>query len=226
MKYLESPALSQLSSFLNSIDVGDCLVHGRVEAYTCTFGTADRPLFDSLNKQYAILSKSPEHRELSQSPFGPLSMATSRRTFISLISTLNAAFPDYDFSSVKPEQFKKESSLNIVVNYINTVMVSVIPDFLMSFSTELWSLLNAEISLQNCDIYSYIPDPDCDPFSEEGNIWCFNYFFFNKKARRLIFLTFRSVSKMADSIDSDNDPFADEWANEPFMDDMEMDLVI
>lgn len=59
---------------------------------------SDKKLYKELNQQYEELSRSPEAQEaLSTSPFGPLSLSTSRRTFISLISTLNASFPDYDF---------------------------------------------------------------------------------------------------------------------------------
>jgi hypothetical protein len=64
---------------------------------------SDKKLYKELNQQYEELSKSPDSQEaLSTSPFGPLSLSTSRRTFISLISTLNASFPDYDFRSVAP----------------------------------------------------------------------------------------------------------------------------
>lgn len=40
---------------------------------------------------------SPKMEKLSVSPFGPLTEKTSRHIFMDLISTLNHAFPDYDF---------------------------------------------------------------------------------------------------------------------------------
>ena len=40
---------------------------------------------------------------------------------------------------------------------------------------------------------SYNPDLDSDPFGEEGSLWSFNYFFYNKKLKRIVFLTCRSV---------------------------------
>jgi len=194
MKFLEVPALSHLSSYLNEIDTGDSIVTGRLEAYTCKTAGSDKKLYKALNRQYEQLSKSPDcQSELSISPFGPLSLSTSRRTFISLVCTLNASFPDYDFSSVKPEQFKKEPNLHLVVNYINTVLGSVVPDY-QSVSGKMWSALEEEIRIRECDIYSYI-ESEADPFCEDGTLWSTNYFFFNKKLRRLVFLTCRCVSK-------------------------------
>jgi len=194
MKFLEVPALSHLSSLLNEIDTGDSIVTGRLEAYTCKTAGSDKKLYKALNAQYELLAKSPDlHCDLSISPFGPLSLSTSRRTFISLVCTLNASFPDYDFSSVKPEQFKKEPNLRMVVNYINTVLGSVVPDY-PAFSGKMLSVLEEEIRIRECDIYSYI-EGEADAFSEDGIIWSMNYFFFNKKLRRLVFLTCRCSSK-------------------------------
>jgi hypothetical protein len=42
-------------------------------------------------------------------------------------------------------------------------------------------------------VLSYNPDLDSDPFGEEGSLWSFNYFFYNKKLKRIVFFTCRSV---------------------------------
>ena len=39
--------------------------------------------------------------------------AIERKTLFHLISTLNAAFPDYDFSTAKSEEFTKEPNLQV-----------------------------------------------------------------------------------------------------------------
>ena len=36
---------------------------------------------------------------------------------------------------------------------------------------------------------SYNPDFESDPFGEEGSLWSFNYFFYNKKMKRILFLS-------------------------------------
>lgn len=40
---------------------------------------------------------------------------------------------------------------------------------------------------------SYNPDLTSDPFSEDGCIWSFNYFLYNKKLKRIVFFTCRAV---------------------------------
>lgn len=42
-------------------------------------------------------------------------------------------------------------------------------------------------------VCSYNPDLDSDPFGEEGSLWSFNYLFYNKKLKRIVFFTCRSV---------------------------------
>jgi hypothetical protein len=42
---------------------------------------------------------------------------------------------------------------------------------------------------------SYRPDQTSDPFSETGIIWSFNFFFHNRKLRRILFLTCRADCK-------------------------------
>ena len=36
---------------------------------------------------------------------------------------------------------------------------------------------------------SYNPDLESDPFAEEGTLWSFNYFFYNKKLKRILFFS-------------------------------------
>jgi len=195
MRQLDIPVLTHLSARLTNADAGDSLIRGRIEAYTCNRSGPEKELAESLDKQIEEMSKSPIYRsELSVSPFGSLVDSTPRRTFTTLISTLNAAFPDYDFSSVKPEQFTRENNLHMIVNYINTILSPVLTDY-HDFGAKLWNVLDTEIRIRECEIYSYIPEPDADPFSDDS-IWCFNYFFYNKKMKRVLFFTVKSVSKV------------------------------
>lgn len=54
--------------------------------------------------------------------------------------------------------------------------------------------MDEEICLAECDIYSYNPDLDSDPFGEDGSLWSFNYFFYNKRLKRIVFFSCRSIS--------------------------------
>jgi len=40
---------------------------------------------------------------------------------------------------------------------------------------------------------SYNPDLTSDPYGEEGCIWSFNYFFYNRKLKRIVFFTCRAT---------------------------------
>jgi hypothetical protein len=135
MKLLEVYDFGQLCSLLNQ-DVGGVRIEAALEAFSCKPGS-DRKLYKSLDKSmddmYNEVPPSPQqggHRHRSSSgsgtdafgtsPFGPMSDTSSRKTFIFLVATLSGLFPDYDFESLKVEDFRDESNLFLVVNAINT----------------------------------------------------------------------------------------------------------
>lgn len=58
----------------------------------------------------------------------------------------------------------------------------------------LWEEIDAEIGgLRNSEIYTYKPDLISDPFSESGCVWSFNFFFYNAKIKRIVFLNCRAM---------------------------------
>ena len=57
----------------------------------------------------------------------------------------------------------------------------------------MWRLIDKEMDLKKCNIYCYIPEED--PYDgEEGFIWSFNYFFFNKHLKRVCYTYLRGLS--------------------------------
>ncbi|KAL8812849.1 MAG: hypothetical protein Q9223_007189 [Gallowayella weberi] len=159
------------------------------------------------------------------SPFGPLSQHTSRRTFAYLIATLNASHPDYDFSHLlRPSDFRREKSVRHVMNTLDTTLYSLrprptsnaslgIPTYWTtiaasapavvasngdSWNPRKWRLIDKEMSLKDCSIYAYLPEED--PYDgDEGAIWSFNYFFFNKARKRVCYLYLKSLSIISHS---------------------------
>ncbi|KAF2140589.1 uncharacterized protein K452DRAFT_299326 [Aplosporella prunicola CBS 121167] len=160
------------------------------------------------------------------SPFGPLSQISSRRTFAYLIATLNASHPDYDFSHIlRPSDFRKERSLRAVINTIDTTLYNLRPrpsgallavppassgaagngggrsspgGAAQAWGPRMWRLIDNEMGLRDCAVYSYAPEED--PFDgEEGSIWSLNYFFFNKHRKRVCYLYLRGLSAMSHS---------------------------
>jgi hypothetical protein len=55
--------------------------------------------------------------------------------------------------------------------------------------------------LADCDVYSYRldgnEDVDVDPISESSAIWSFTYFFYNRRLKRIVFFSCRSLSTLA-----------------------------
>lgn len=47
--------------------------------------------------------------------------------------------------------------------------------------------------------FSYNPDLTSDPCAEDGCLWSFNYFLYNKKMKRIVFFSCRCTSTSCDS---------------------------
>ncbi|KAG0217990.1 RNA polymerase III-inhibiting protein maf1 [Mortierella sp. GBA43] len=203
MKFLEYPGMDVINGALN-FDTPECRVNGRVEPYSCKAAGADKRLYKHLENKYDPTAPNnmlspPEDDGFAIrniiSPFGPMDQPASRKTLFYLIGTLNASFPDYDFTDVKPEQFRKEASVSMVVNSINATLFNHGNERAVK-ELGLWDSIDQLIDLQDADVYSYNPESDSDPNDEEGDgtLWSFNYFFFNRKLKRIIYFTMRGVS--------------------------------
>lgn len=131
MKYIENPALARLAQSLTH-EGPECSVHTRMEAYSCKNIKRDKKLFKTLESAYKDeVSNSPPlpswltlDQEAEMTPFGPIDKQASRKTLYLLIATLNIAFPDYEFSDVRPSHFVKEKSGAGVLNALSNTLVS------------------------------------------------------------------------------------------------------
>lgn len=79
------------------------------------------------------------------------------------------------------------------MNSVHSNLSAIAGDQFQSLGQALWSAINDEINLPECDIYSYNPDFNSDPYGEPGCLWSFNYFFYNKKLKRIVFFTCRAI---------------------------------
>ncbi|THG99592.1 hypothetical protein EW145_g7235 [Phellinidium pouzarii] len=133
MKYIEFPELARLAQALTH-EGPECSVHTRVEAYSCKNVNRDKKLFRALEHAYseeAAHSPPPPSfppprpdRDAVPTPFGPMDKHASRKTLYLLIATLNIAFPDHEFSDVRPAHFCKEKSGAGVLNALSTTLIS------------------------------------------------------------------------------------------------------
>jgi hypothetical protein len=144
----------------------------------------------------------------NKTTLGDFSALATRRLMTDLILTLNATFPDYDFSNAKPQQFEKLSietvrrriyeRLSELASYRR--MSSRNRDWLM----ELWMAVNDVIELKECDVYSFEDETLLeDHRHNNATLWSFHYFFVNKSLRRLVFFT--CSEKIEDSSTTNNE---------------------
>eukprot|EP01137_Pigoraptor_chileana_P026953 Opistho-2@8938 len=201
MKLLENTELESMSSSL-CFGAPDRRVYGRVESYSCKMAGNDKRVYKQFSTENAasngseLLALSPPQTTVS--PFGPFSVEMcNSKTLFYLTSTLNASFPDYDFTNTRSQSFSKEPSLDLVINSIDTTMFTEMGEEYHRIQPRLWAAIDKEIAVRECSIYSYIPDDDDNPYGEEGSIWSFNYFFYNKRLNRILFFSCRCVSSNA-----------------------------
>lgn len=104
-------------------------VSTRVEAYSCKAVARERKLFKALESELiqdishsTSVSPPEQHQGLLDSAFGPLDKRESRKTLWLLIALLNVAFPDYDFSKVRPEEFRREEGPRAVLSSLSTAL--------------------------------------------------------------------------------------------------------
>jgi hypothetical protein len=216
MKYIEIPALSALAQSLTH-EGPECSVHTRMEAYSCKNIKRDKKLFKTLETAYQDdLSNSPPlpswlalDREAEMTPFGPIDKHASRKTLYLLIATLNVAYPDHDFSDVRPSHYVKESDGANILNALSNTLISphragttaprsyssyppTSPNFFPSTEPSasspferkipsplapppivsgthptLFRLIDDVIGLSECEVFSYTPEIDADPHSND-----------------------------------------------------------
>lgn len=224
MKYLEYQQLEHISNFLTERDLGGRVLNGRIEAFSCKRAGEDKKLskvleaklVESLQAEEESDDVPPVLRKRSSS-LGDLNDVSTRRLLIDLISTLNASFPDYDFSNAKTADFVPQSSLTYVLQRVNSYLAEITVNN-STFLDEMWRSVDEIIGLKNCEIFSYIPDMSEDPFSD-GSLWSFNFFFFNKELKRIVYFTCVATSLMMrgglyDDEDEDDEDVAGEEEEE------------
>ncbi|XP_024514922.1 repressor of RNA polymerase III transcription MAF1 homolog [Selaginella moellendorffii] len=214
MKFLEYTPFTRINGFLSNLDLGDCRLKGVLEAYSCKLAGTDKKLSRSIEQEVLdSLEMSPQN--LSSSPVGPLSSLSSRRTLIHLILTLSHMYPDYDFSTLRAHHFSKENPLGVKesIGYHLLEATRVWASELGNSSLlidAIWEVIDEVIDIKDCDIYSFSPEFQVGPFNDGGMIWSFNYFFYNKKLKRVLYFSCQSVSKLAADESLDNEADTDE----------------
>ena len=123
-----------------------------------------------------------------QTTLGDFNELGTRRLMTDLILTLNASFPDYDFSNVKPSQFNKLALSSVRHQiYERLSELATFKNPQQDWLLELWTALNEVIDIRECDVYSFEEEGLLE--EQGGVLWSFHYFFVNKSLRRVVFFT-------------------------------------
>jgi hypothetical protein len=113
-----------------------------------------------------------------------ISEPSSQRLLLNLVQTLNDSFPDYCFENTKISQFQP-LDIRFVRSRVNSYLTDVSDTPL--FLSKLWHSIDMVIDLQRCEVFSFLPGFD-HPLND-GVLWSFFYFFFNKESMRLCYIT-------------------------------------
>ncbi|KAK4260733.1 hypothetical protein QN277_003811 [Acacia crassicarpa] len=219
MKFLEFACLDRLNDFLIHLDMGERTIKGCLEAYTCKHAGADKKLSHrlslSLDSEIADYLGKSSDTDTSSSP-DCISSRSSRRTLVYLVLTLYHMYPDYEFSAVKAHQYFGEESWDSFKQIFDTYMLEASKEWLetnggVSLLDTLYKALDEVVTLSDCEIYSYDPDSEADPLLERGAIWSFNFFFYNRKLKRVVTFRFCCFSNLvADGSLMDEIPYEED----------------
>lgn len=212
MKLLENVTLDQLADLMHtlSLTTGSCKLHLKLESYSCKMTGDDKKLLKHIatSNDEGLLALSPPtqgYGPSSPTRTGQLQDACSAKTFHCLVSTLNASFrPDYDFSNAKSEEFSRIPSLTSAVEDIHNMLYTCLGDSFTDIREHMWNTIDREIMLSDCSTYSYNADLDSDPYGEA--LWYVNYFFYNKKMKRMFFFSCQS-HPYSDTSEADDEEY-------------------
>ncbi|KAL0251089.1 hypothetical protein GEMRC1_000303 [Eukaryota sp. GEM-RC1] len=176
MKYIDSLALSELvERFEEALSDGSKKFSANLSLLSTKRIKADKKLYGSL----------------SESPISSTDISVKSLSY--LISTLNLLYPYYDFSSVRLSQFTKVDPPATAIAHLQNIFYENLADNSFNdLAFSFYSILEDTIDPWECEVFSYTPEVgiDSDPLTDNGSLWSINYFFHNKKLRRLLFLCF------------------------------------
>ena len=211
MKYLDCPELSTLNSYMRFDCADGSHIRGSIDAYSCKKTRDDKSLQQQRASSAESQSPSPGFFSpgssplvnvlLAQAPPAQLARATPEM-LNRLIGTLNLAFPDYDFAHLDATSFVQESSAQSLRETSSRCFAEVEAQN-SGFLKELWTALDAEICLSESEIFSYVPSMhDADPLVGTS-MWCFHYFFYSSRRKKLVFWTCSCSRHCADEDNED-----------------------
>mgnify|MGYP001038216829 CR=1 FL=1 len=210
MTFINNQALFKITQELLSLSVSFPNVHGKIESFHISKNSHQKYHVPNSYQSMSILSTSPVATAFDQSTC----LHATPQHYQSLMETFSTAFPDFDFSTVAPWNFKLVNSPEQAQNNINWTFRTALSDCDQLMS-HLWSVLEKEINPSCCYIYTYESDRP-DAFSEMGTVFNMNYFFLNEKMSKIVLVHLREGahefgSGSDDDADSLNEEIEDQF---------------
>ena len=169
MRFLDHPALRQLSNSISGVDCGDQRLDARFELYALEEGN---------------------HSNSAASPVtGP---AKSPRQLVHyFVAALSETFPDYQFGGLSLESFVRRDDLGSIVNQINQTLGCVLERPCPGLLPDLWRTLRSVITFADCEVYELTSDP-----IDEAKLWSLCFFWFDRRTQRFLLLSCRARSRL------------------------------
>eukprot|EP00019_Armaparvus_languidus_P007677 CAMPEP_0168589942 /NCGR_PEP_ID=MMETSP0420-20121227/6288_1 /TAXON_ID=498008 /ORGANISM="Pessonella sp." /LENGTH=183 /DNA_ID=CAMNT_0008625537 /DNA_START=148 /DNA_END=699 /DNA_ORIENTATION=- len=131
-------------------------------------------------------------------PGAPSSSSDVNKIVLLLVDTLCEMFEDYEFSDAAAEHFVLLTSAADAQATINQQLNASCNNASHEQLHAVWSLLREEIDVDDSSVYSYAPPFD-NPFDPPGTLWHFNYFFYDRKRKRIMLIYASSMNRTEDN---------------------------
>jgi len=185
MKFLLCPPFQEANAILHNFEHDELVIQAKVEVYSRKKTTEEKRLARQLDQRLA------ENKE--SEVFKPVIDRDTRKKIISLILAMNARFPDYDFSDLQIEDFKRIDPM-AASQSINNLVLDGVDATHNGFRTAFWKALDQIMEgLKDCEVFSF--DSVNDECLGDAKIWGVLYFWYSKKAKKMALFSASATSK-------------------------------
>ena len=206
MKYITTPTLISVNQEINANIVPDSGAICKVECFQVeNEDVADYHTPASLQEgPFHSMSNSLTSGSFGQNPVYNLVAYASSAEYPALKATISTSFPDFDFSSLCPWNFKiiktfDQAKSNITWNFSSVFQNAEI------VINDIFRAIEDTVNLSEVQIYQYEPDGS-DAFSDMGYTTTYSYFFVDEPKNKVLFLHMRQgdvEDEMSDVDDGD-----------------------
>lgn len=207
MTLVNSQDIFRLNQEFLSLSATSPKVHGKVECFKALFNGSKVKNGKNNNFNNYI-----DFNSQQKSNFGfntqnwfeyndPGSLNAASQHFDALLKCFSESFPDFDFSTIHPWNFKLIQSPEQAQSDMVWKFQSVLPDS-DQFVSHIWSYLDKEMNPGNCSIYIYESDRP-DAFSAMGAVFNLSYFILNEKMNKVVLIHMREGASDFGSDDLD-----------------------